>query len=461
MDGAERCDTAGVSQFAQRRVAALRALNRAGIRLLHLLDLAVIYVTLFAITWVQMRLRPAFNAQPHLDRYLWSYGIVALIHLGVFSFGGLYERERRIRVGNATARIVMLVWFASLVVGLVSWLMGEYVIPRSVLVAYAVIGPLTLWLTRRASRRLRWRTEGDARLLLVGTPESVDRTAQHFGDARHVVVAGHVPDVARLEADVAAAGATDVLLTDGDLLGDLYTDALSRLESQGVDTFQIVRPQDTLLGLRTVGEIGGVPIVSLAAHVLSPSQQRLKRAIDLLVVVLTAPVTLPLTGLVALLVLVRAGRPLLFIQNRVGRDGATFPMYKFRTMRTDAEVAGRPVQAAVGVDPRVVRGLGWLRATRMDELPQLWNALLGHMTMVGPRPERPEELLAYEAAIPGYRRRHQISPGITGLAQVYGRYHTDIEYKLGYDLLYLANWSPVLELQILLRTLWVILARRV
>jgi lipopolysaccharide/colanic/teichoic acid biosynthesis glycosyltransferase len=265
--------------------------------------------------------------------------------------------------------------------------------------------------------------------------------------------------VERLERRVVEAGATEVLLTDGDTLGELYADSLSRLEQQGVETLKLVRPHDSLLGLRTVGEIGGMPVVSLSAHVLTRSQQRIKRWTDLLVLVVTAPITLPLIAITAAVVATRAGRPLLFVQDRVGRDGAAFPMFKFRTMRRDAEVASEPVQAAID-DPRVIRGLGWLRRTRLDELPQLLNVLRGEMTIVGPRPERPEEMADYERLIPGYRRRHQIEPGITGLAQVYGHYHTHPEFKLGHDLQYLANWSPILDLQIMLRTAWVILARR-
>jgi lipopolysaccharide/colanic/teichoic acid biosynthesis glycosyltransferase len=211
--------------------------------------------------------------------------------------------------------------------------------------------------------------------------------------------------------------------------------------------------------LRSVGEIGGMPVVSLSAHVLTGSQQRMKRWMDVAVLLISAPITIPLLIMVAVVVATRAGRPLFFVQDRVGRDGAPFPMLKFRTMRPDAERESGPVQAAVD-DPRIIRGLGWLRTTRLDELPQLVNVLRGEMTIVGPRPERPEEMADYERVIPGYRRRHQIEPGITGLAQVYGHYHTHPEFKLGHDLQYLANWSPLVDLQIMIRTAWVIITRR-
>lgn len=434
-------------------------MNRRGIRLLHVADLVIVYGLLFAITGVMIGIRPSFNAAAHLDRYLWSYAIVAIIHLAVFSFGGLYDRERRLVVPPSASRLITLVWLASLVIGVISWLLGDYLIPRSVLLAYAVVGPIGLWLTRAVSRRLRDRHAGPARLLLVGSDAACDRAVEHLTGTPTVVVAGRTASVSDLEQRVDGAGASGVLLLDGARLSDLYADALSRLELRGVETLQLVRPYDSLLGLRTVGEIGGMPVVSLSAHVLTGSQQRLKRWMDLGVLLLTAPITIPLMIFTGILVAVRAGPPLLFVQHRVGRDGAPFRMLKFRTMRRDAERHSGPVQAAVD-DPRIIRGLGWLRSTRLDELPQLINVLVGQMTIVGPRPERPEEMADYERRIPGYRRRHQIEPGITGLAQVYGHYHTHPEFKLGHDLQYLANWSPFLDLQIMLRTAWVILARR-
>ena len=217
---------------------------------------------------------------------------------------------------------------------------------------------------------------------------------------------------------------------------------------------------DTLYGLQRLREVGGLPFLLVGAQAMPAHRRRLKRLTDLAAVVLLAPMLVPLLGLTALYVRVRAGSPVLFWQTRVGAGGRLFPMVKFRTMRPDAEEDGRARLADVR-DDRVVPGCGFLRSTRLDELPQLWNIVRGEMGLVGPRPERPELTEEFERSIPGYARRHEVPPGITGLAQIHGRYHTDAEYKLGYDLQYLVNWSPVLDLEILVRTVWVVLARRV
>jgi lipopolysaccharide/colanic/teichoic acid biosynthesis glycosyltransferase len=161
----------------------------------------------------------------------------------------------------------------------------------------------------------------------------------------------------------------------------------------------------------------------------------------------------------ALYVRLAAGPGILLRQERVGRGG-TFHMLKFRTMVPDAEEGIGPVLAKRD-DPRIIPSCRWLRQTRLDEIPQIWNILRGEMSIVGPRPERPELTAEFERLIPGYVRRHEIPPGITGLAQVQGRYATDPEFKLGHDLQYLVNWSVVLDLQIMVRTVWVVLTRRV
>lgn len=455
-------DAAGRADAAPRRGARLilvRAMNRRGIRLLHLADLLVVYLMLFVITVAMSIVRPNFKGLLYFDEYSWKYALVAVINLAVFSIGGLYDRERRLVVQPALPRMVTLVWVASLIVGLISWLLADSLIPRSILLGYAIIGPIGLWATRRISRTLRERVEGPPRVLLVGAEDATALAERHLAAASTVAVAGRVAGVAALEQQVIESDATDVLLLDSEALRELYADSLSRLEDHGVEVLQLVRPHDSLLGLRTVGEIGGMPVVTLSAHVLTRSQQRVKRWMDLAVLIVTAPITILLTIMTTILVAVRAGRPLLFVQDRVGLGATSFRMLKFRTMRRDAEAGTGPVQAATD-DPRVIKGLGWLRRTRLDELPQLINVLLGQMTIVGPRPERPEEMADYERLIPGYRRRHQIAPGITGLAQVYGRYHTHPEFKLGHDLQYLANWSPLADLQIMIRTAWVIFTLR-
>jgi exopolysaccharide biosynthesis polyprenyl glycosylphosphotransferase len=442
------------------RTRTLATLNARGIRLLHLLDIVVLYAELWLITGLQSWLRAGFDAAPYADRYLWTYALIVVAHLAIFYAGGLYDRPPRVLARPILSRLVLSVWFASLLLGTISLMLPEFPIPRSVLILHAAIAPLLLAGNRWAADRLRRRREGPARALLVGPPSTIDPAREHLELVpKDLRVVGAVDDVDDILPALHEHGARLVLLLDPPSLDLLYENRLDALEEQGVATLRLVRPEDSLLGLARVGELGGMPFVALSTHTLAPSQVRLKRWMDLAVLLVTAPVTIPVLALTSLYVRIVAGTPLLFIQERVGEGGQLFPMYKFRSMEIDAEAHSGPVGAAVD-DPRIVRGMGWIRASRLDELPQLINVALGHMTVVGPRPVRPEELADYTQRFAGYHRRHQSPPGITGLAQVYGHYHTHIGYKLGHDLYYLTNWSPLLDLHIMVRTAWVVLSRR-
>jgi sugar transferase (PEP-CTERM system associated) len=184
-----------------------------------------------------------------------------------------------------------------------------------------------------------------------------------------------------------------------------------------------------------------------------------KRAFDLAVSLALIVFTLPVILIAALAVWLEDGAPVLYRQERVGRDGRNFTLMKFRSMRVDAEAAGAP-QWARNEDPRATRVGLVLRKFRIDELPQLLNVLAGDMSFVGPRPERPFFVEELAATIPFYRERHSVKPGITGWAQVnypYGASLEDARHKLAYDLYYVKNRTLFLDFLILVQTVRVIL----
>jgi exopolysaccharide biosynthesis polyprenyl glycosylphosphotransferase len=187
-------------------------------------------------------------------------------------------------------------------------------------------------------------------------------------------------------------------------------------------------------------------------------RQALKRAFDIVGAAIGMVVALPLLPIIAALIKLDDGGPVFYTQTRVGRNGRNFTLYKFRTMRVGAE-SSKPVWA-VKNDSRVTRVGRFLRQTRIDELPQLFNILADHMSVVGPRPERPELVVELSEHIPYYNERHLIKPGLTGWAQIGFRYGSSIEdakRKLQFDLYYLKHISMELDMMILLRTLGVFL----
>ena len=185
-----------------------------------------------------------------------------------------------------------------------------------------------------------------------------------------------------------------------------------------------------------------------------------RRALDVIGSLLLLAFALPLLLLVAFLIKVDSTGPVLYRQSRVGLHGRIFTMLKFRSMRVDAEVAG-PCWAT-DRDPRMTRIGAFIRATRLDEVPQLLNVLRGDMSLVGPRPERPHFVQQLAAIIPRYNERTHVLPGITGWAQInysYGASVEDARAKLAFDLFYINNRSLLLDLHILLKTIPVVLFR--
>ena len=441
---------------AEAEVPVIAGLRRFGFRYLHLIDALTLFGLMIAITAARFGLDWPTYPPSH---YLGGFAIAVAIHMTVYYFGGLYEYEQRLGRPPWLPRAAMLTAVAVGIDGGVALLTGRYLMPRINLVVLLACASLLLASNRGLARSLRSRRFGRPRVLLVGIPDDIERARRHLRESEpDTEIAGQTSDLGRVAAEVERADATDVLLITGGSLNEIYPEPLASLERRRIGVHRHVTPADTLLGLQRTRQIAGMPFTSLRAHAVPRHRLRFKRLLDLLYLAVMAPVAVPLIGAVALWVRLQAGRGVLYRQVRVGHRGRQFTMVKFRTMVHGAEAASGPVLAGSD-DPRVVPGLAWLRRARLDELPQLWNVLTGEMSIVGPRAERPERVSNFEELIPGYSRRHDIPPGITGLAQTQGHYQTDPVYKLGHDLQYIVNWSPVLDLELMAKS-FAVMARR-
>jgi Undecaprenyl-phosphate glucose phosphotransferase len=199
-------------------------------------------------------------------------------------------------------------------------------------------------------------------------------------------------------------------------------------------------------------EFGGLPVVNLQSVGVTGVNAMIKRLFDILFASLFLLLLLPLLVIVGIAVWLTSPGPILYRQERVGLDGKPFGMLKFRTMRIEAEAEG-PTFARAG-DPRTTPLGAILRRLSLDELPQLWNVLIGEMSLVGPRPERPVFIAKFRRRIPRYQLRHMVKAGMTGWAQIHGlRGRTNIAKRVEYDLYYIEHWSLLLDLKILARTL--------
>ena len=230
---------------------------------------------------------------------------------------------------------------------------------------------------------------------------------------------------------------------------DQLLDIISQCDSQHVtirvfpDLFQIMASPVT------IDDLNGVPLLTIRDVALRGWRLALKRGMDLLISGIGLVFISPLMLLIAFLVKLDSPGPVFYAQERVGLDAKPFPVIKFRSMRVDAEEKTGPVWATKD-DPRRTRLGTFLRKYSLDELPNLFNVLLGHMSLVGPRPERPMFVDQFKQTVPHYMDRHKEKAGMTGWAQVNGmRGDTSILERTKYDLWYIENWSLLLDIKIL------------
>jgi exopolysaccharide biosynthesis polyprenyl glycosylphosphotransferase len=431
-----------------------------GFRFLFVLDAVALFLLMIVISFVRFGFSFDWDTYS-LSYYFVGFSIATAIHLFANYFTGLYEREPRLGARPWLSRALLATAVGVGIQALAFVLLDRYLMPRLNLAALLTLASSVLVANRHLSRNLTRRRQGPPRVVLVGDSAALDLAAHHLAESdRQAQVVGTVHTPLLLSQAVVDNDASDVLLLDVTAFGSVYPEPLNSLDAAGVGFLQRVSARETLLGLQAVREVGGMPFVPLRIHTVPMHKVRLKRSFDLVLTLLFAPVWLPLIALAAVFVRVRAGGPIFYNQTRVGQSGVDFECLKFRTMVPNAEEDGGPRLATLN-DDRIVPSLAWMRKMRVDELPQLLNVLRGEMSLVGPRPERPELVAKITERVPGYVRRTELPPGLTGLAQVNGRYDTDAEFKLGYDLQYLVNWSIVLDAQILMRTIWVVVSRRV
>ncbi|HYJ47271.1 MAG TPA: sugar transferase, partial [Pyrinomonadaceae bacterium] len=284
-----------------------------------------------------------------------------------------------------------------------------------------------------------------------------------------------VSDIKGLPDAIRESRANEVIITDPKVSGDSLFDVMMRVgRGRGVE-FRIAPSLFNCLPRKTeIDQIGALPMIRLFREPLSSAARIIKRASDIIIASIALAILSPFWLIIALVIKLDSRGPVFYKQERVGMDGRIFLFYKFRTMRTDADdathreyqqkyIAGRaeatlvegerPAYKLVS-DARITRAGRLLRRLSLDELPQLLNVLRGDMSIVGPRPPIPYEVEAYQL---WHRKRLDMKPGLTGLWQVSGRNRLPFDEMVRLDLFYIENWSLLLDLKIILRTLPVML----
>ena len=417
---------------------------------------------------------PAFN----FDAYLRLAPALTVFYLGAGYVFGLYEPERTETFWNVVRAVVQAVTAGALLTIAVAFVFSLFSFSRAALFIAWPITALLLVGWRLAVMRLFPISWPEQRIVIVGVGPLAEELAgaleargrwgyrvegliardqgelARAGDAGRFPVLGTIDDITRV---VTERRAERIMVASPIAMRELV-ERLALADETEVTVDVVPELYEVFIG--TVDSVvSDIPLMRIT-HDSAPAYVRTtKRGLDLLGALLLLIVLSPLLLVTAVAILLTMGWPVLFSQERSGRNMTPFPVFKFRTMVRDAEAKSGPVLATED-DPRIT-GVGrFLRKTRIDELPQLVNIVRGEMSFVGPRPERPHFVEQFLSEIPGYRERFRVKPGVTGLAQVSGGYATTPERKLKYDLIYMYHQNLLMDLQIIVETVRVVFTGR-
>ncbi len=329
-----------------------------------------------------------------------------------------------------------------------------------------------LWRMMYLYRRLHWGYDR-TRLLIVGAGPlgaSVHRDIEQFSRLGHQVVGlidddlepgsenapvlGAMNDLPQL---VESEDIDEIIVTSRRATRQTMLEILTQCRMTGCKVYLLPELYEVAIGQVEIGQVAGIPLINVGMAPWSDWKRFVKRVFDMAFSINSLVVLAPIFFLTAIAIKLDSRGPVFYRQTRVGRDGSAFEILKFRTMQDNAETLSGPVLADEE-DPRVTRTGRILRRLHLDELPQLFNVLVGEMSLVGPRPERPHFVQQYREKLPLYRLRESVRPGMTGLAQIHGFYNTPMEHKLRYDLAYINNMTFLLDMKIIFNTVRVSLS---
>ncbi len=420
----------------------------------------------------------------YLDIFLWGDGgwwriaLVTLSILGGLYFNDLYDHYR------ITSRLVLLQQFclvlgvAFLAQAMLTYGRWDLTLPRRVMfygsLLFLVVGPAWRMVFTGAARN----AIGAQKLLFLGGSHAAHEIIRRIQERPELgfVPIGFVgfgtsakpPGVAWLgDADSLTVAVTEnhpdrIVVGMTERRGSLPVQQLLDLRFAGVQIEDAADTYETVFHRVSVAELRPSQLVFSVDMGPRPIMVALQAVYSRILGVVGTLLALPIMLVVALAVRLSSKGPVLYRQTRSGRYGVPFTLYKFRSMRADAE-AGSGAVWAVKDDPRVTSVGRWLRKLRLDELPQLFNVIRGEMNLVGPRPERPEFVDVLRETIPYYRQRLCVKPGVTGWAQInhkYGDTMEDVTIKLEYDLYYIKNLAPSLDAYIIFHTVKTVLLGR-
>ena len=422
----------------------------------------------------------SFQQSSDLMSNLWKIALVTVVCQLCLYYNDFYDLTLVHSNRELVVRLLQAVGAASIMLAGLYFAAPGLMIGDGIFVSALFVFLIAILAWRLLFNQLIGSLQLEERILFVGTGDSARKVARQILDQHDFAyrVIGFIDDDATRigerivnPAIVGTPGDIERLVKQyhvdrivvglADRRGRLPIEELLRAKMSGIRVEDVATTYERVTGKILLDDLRPSWLVFSDGFRVSRVTRLLKRTIDLALSVSMGIVAFPIMVLTAVAVWLDSGAPVLYRQERVGENGRPFTLFKFRSMRQDAE-AGTPVWATQG-DDRITRVGRFIRKTRLDELPQLWNVIRGDMSFVGPRPERPFFVEELAKEIPFYQQRHAVKPGVTGWAQVKYRYGASVEdaiEKLRYDLYYIKHLSISFDLTIVFDTVKVVLFRK-
>lgn len=460
----------------------LKKHNQLFLSIVFLFDIIVVsasWIAAYFLRFFYIKVIPVTKGVPSFEGYLLLLLFILIISGGIFRYFKLYIPRRHsldfdefICIVKSTATIIVLTSF-------ITFFYRNYEYSRIVMLYFFFVNVTTMTIVRGIIRKslkyFRKKGYNIRRIVIIGTGDAAEDFFRKIEEHPEMgfKVAGFVDNSIRNDSGQLRdryLGKIDDLIT---IIGTHHIDqvfiALPLSDySTLTNTMDILK--DEMIDIKILPDIYqfitlnagvedflGLPIISISESPLYGWNQILKRTMDFsfsFAALLVFHTILPIMPLIYLITWLTSGRPVFYKQERMSLDGKRFMVYKIRTMPLDAEKDTGAVWASPD-DPRPTKFGSILRKTSLDELPQLFNVLMGDMSLVGPRPERPVFVDKFKNTIPKYMLRHRIKAGCTGWAQINGlRGNTSLEKRIEYDIFYLENWSLSFDIKIIWLTFW-------
>ncbi|MFA6456855.1 MAG: undecaprenyl-phosphate glucose phosphotransferase [Bacteroidota bacterium] len=413
---------------------------------------------------------------PPIESYITASMVFIPVFVLVFRTRNLYGSRRNIHLSDEFFVLVRLISIGMMIMMSATFFYRDFSFSRGVFILLWCSSIVTVTVGRYMVLKFeQWLYKHRRELksvVIVGKNKTAEQIVQlfthHHGLGYEVLgyyaetpadvgspltLSRYLGSIAKLPSDILPLRIQSALVALSHNEQELLIELLRNTEGQNIEFMMVPDMLELMTSRIRIQEIEGIPFIKLKDIPMSTWNKVLKRGFDLVFSFCAIIVALPFMAIIAIIIKLTSNGPVFYIQERVGLDGVSFPLIKFRSMHTDAEKNTGPVWNTKS-DNRTTPIGKILRRTSLDELPQLFNVMAGHIGVVGPRPEGPFFVEQFKGQVPKYLERHRVKTGMTGWAQVNGlRGNVPIEDRTKYDIFYVENWSLVFDIKIILKTI--------